>query len=544
MRLKLAFTCLAVGAAVGMAQPPDFGGFGGPGGRGGRGGPGGPMMQSRKLLEKFDKDGDGILNAAERKAAREAIASEPNGGGRRGPFGGPRAAENVPPGPRLAPDAVKKYKDEPLYDANVLRTLFLEFEDADWEQELMDFYKSDVEVPAKLTVDGKVYPNVGIHFRGMTSYIAVAKGKKHSINLSMNFVNKDQRLNGYRTLNLLNSNSDPTYLRTILYQYVARQYFPAPKANYVRVVINGESWGAYVNVEQFNSDFTQENFGSTKGARWKVIGSPGGQGGLAYKGEDAAQYKRSYEIKTKDDPKSWADLVRLCKVLNQTPPEQLEKALEPLLDVDGALRFLAVDKVMINNDGYWVRSSDYSLYEDPKGRFHVIPQDANETLREVEMMGGRGRGGQAPTGERPSGVKLPPFTGADDPEKALLYSLMKVPALRAKYLSYVRDIADKWLDWNRMGPLARQFQAVVAEDMKTDNRKLDSTENFTAGLTKDRAEAAGGPGGPPDFPGFGFGGRGGRGPGGDAPQLSLKSFIEQRRSYLLELDEVKSAAKI
>jgi hypothetical protein len=106
-----------------------------------------------------------------------------------------------------------------------------------------------------------------------------------------------------------------------------------------------------------------------------------------------------------------------------------------------------------------------------------------------------------------------------------------------------------------MGPLVRQLQAVVAEDMKTDNRKLDSTENFTAGVTKDRAEAAGGqggpdgPGGPPDFPGFGpppgrFGGRGGRGPGGDAPQLSLKSFMEQRRAYLLGLDEIKSAAKI
>jgi len=108
---------------------------------------------------------------------------------------------------------------------------------------------------------------------------------------------------------------------------------------------------------------------------------------------------------------------------------------------------------------------------------------------------------------------------------------------------------------------------VVAEDMKTDNRKLDSTENFTSGLTKDRAEVAGGPGGPgapvgpgapPDLPGFGpppggfggpggpggFGGRGGRGPGGDAPRLSLKSFMEQRRAYLLELDEVKAAAKI
>src|SRR3954453_16578801 len=113
MRLKLTFTCLAAGVAVALAQPPDFGGgFGGPGGPGGRGGRGGPMMESPKLLEKFDKDGDGILNSAERKAARESIASEPNGGVRRGPFGGQGPAENVPPGPKLTPDGVKKYKDE------------------------------------------------------------------------------------------------------------------------------------------------------------------------------------------------------------------------------------------------------------------------------------------------------------------------------------------------------------------------------------------------------------------------------------------------
>jgi hypothetical protein len=41
-------------------------------------------------------------------------------------------------------------------------------------------------------------------------------------------------------------------------------------------------------------------------------------------------------------------------------------------------------------------------------------------------------------------------------------------------------------------------------------------------------------------------GRGGMGgPGGfDAPQLSLKTFVEQRRAYLLALDDVKQAAKL
>ena len=86
-------------------------------------------------------------------------------------------------------------------------------------------------------------------------------------------------------------------------------------------------------------------------------------------------------------------LIRLCKVLNETPPEKLEKALAPLLDIEGALKFLALDKAVINNDGFWTRASDYSLYEDLNGRFHLIPWDANETFREPERMGRRGGAG-------------------------------------------------------------------------------------------------------------------------------------------------------
>ena len=222
---------------------------------------------------------------------------------------------------------MKTYTNEPLYDLQTLRTLFLEFEDADWEKEMADFYHTDIDIPARLTVDGKVYPDVGVHFRGQSSYSTVPEGRKRSLDVSLHFMHDDQRLNGYRSLNLLNSNADPTFLRTVLFQYVARQYIPAPKANWVRVVINGESWGVYVNTQQINADFTQEWFKSTKGARWKVPGSPGARGGLAYLGDDPAAYKGSYEIKSKDDPKSWAALINLCKVLNQTPPAQLEKAL-------------------------------------------------------------------------------------------------------------------------------------------------------------------------------------------------------------------------
>ena len=133
------------------------------------------------------------------------------------PFGG-RGFAPGSPGQRLSPDAVRTYRDEPFYDTSVLRTLFLQFENADWEKELADFYNTDVDVPAVLTVDGREYRDVGVRFRGMSSFAFVPEGSKRSLNVSIDFADDDQRVLGYRTLNLLNANSDPTFVRGVALQ--------------------------------------------------------------------------------------------------------------------------------------------------------------------------------------------------------------------------------------------------------------------------------------------------------------------------------------
>jgi len=272
-----------------QGQPPGPGGFQGPPpfGPGGLGG-------ERPLVAKFDKNGDRRLDTTERKAARESLAAEParGGFGRRG--GGPGGFGRggmAPgsPGLKMAPADVKSYPaSTPLYDLGALRTIFLQFENADWEQELAAFNNTDVEVPAIATVDGKAYRNVGVHFRGASSFMMVPEGSKRSLNLTFDFVDEKQMLYNYRTLNLLNANGDPTFVRAVLYSEIARQYIPAPRANYIRVVINGESWGVYVNAQQFNTDFTRDYYKTTRGARWKVPGNPGGRGGI----EDVVVRKR------------------------------------------------------------------------------------------------------------------------------------------------------------------------------------------------------------------------------------------------------------
>jgi hypothetical protein len=503
------------------------------------------MQEDRKLLEQFDKDANKRLDKDERAAAREFLKANPGQqrggppggfpGGRRGGFG-PREEETdspATPGARISPADVKPATGS-LYAADTLRTIFLDFENADWEAELEAFHGTDVEVPATLTADGKSYPGVGVHFRGMSSYMMVSAGKKRSLNVSLDFTEKRQRLDGYKTLNLLNSNGDGSFLSAVLYSHIARQHLAAPKVNLVRVVINGENWGVYVNQQQFNKEFIQENFRTSKGARWKVRGSPNGQGGLDYIGDNVDDYKKRYDMKSGDDD-DWKALIKLCKTLSETPADQLEAAVSPLLDVESVLWFLALDCGLLNSDGYWIRASDFSLYRDKEGKFHLIPGDMNEAFRTPEgpgfggPRGGRGPGGprQGQPGEAPrpqaaapqgGGVELDPLTGLDDAKKPLRSKLLAVPALRDRYLKNVHTLAEKDLDWKNLGPVVAGYRELAGKEVAADTRKTSTTAEFE-NLTSDEPKEAEAP------RGFGH------------SSMPLKTFAEQRRAYLLSLPE-------
>lgn len=545
---------------MGRGGPPGFG-------------PGGPR-EDLKIVKDFDRNEDGWLNREERDQARKVVQSTNEG--RRGfgpPGGGPRGLRNrepAVPGRKLSPDEVEKYPNTTLYDPAVLRTVFFEFENEDWERELEEFHGTDVDVAAKMIVDGKTYPNVGMRFRGMSSYGMVPTGFKRSFNVSIDMADKDAKLYGYKTLNLLNSSGDPSFMSTVLYSHIASQYIPVPKANHVHVVINGESWGIYVNVQQFNKDFLSEHFDSTKGTRWKVSGSPGGDGGLRYLGEDLDQYKQRFEMKSNDGKKAWTSLVVLSRTLNESPIDELEYELEPMLDIDATLRFLALDVALVNSDGYWTRASDFSLFLDKDGKFHIFPHDMNEAFQSGHGPGGmggpplggrgfapppRGVGGagrnefpprpgddrerfardrdnfRGPDGEGPrsgrsgfrgpggggggpghGGVDLDPLVAIDNPRMPLRSRLLAVPSLRKKYLQYVHEIAEKSLDWNQVEPVLSRHVALIQNEVALDSRKLDSLEAFQQSTSPSSLNEAN-------------------------ADRSLRSFFEQRRKYLLDYRE-------
>ena len=445
------------------------------------------------LLARFDRNNSKRLERPERDSARAFLSAHPE---LRPPMRTQMLPATGTPGARVSPRDVTRYPASvPLYAPDAIRTVFLTFEHTDWEREVADFWHTDVEVAATLEVDGHTYRDVGVSFRGNNSFHMIPDGLKRSFSINLDTWRK-QDLLGHTSLNLLNANQDPTFLRSVLYLDIAREYIPAPKANFVRVVVNGESWGLYVNQQTFSKQLVEEQLGASGGTRWKSPNNSLG-GGFNYLGENLSAYRRWYEQKGKDDTTAWRALANVTRVLTTTPTAQLEAALAPLMDIDEVLRFLAVDITLVNGDGYWNDGSDFNVLRGPDGRFRALPHDANEAFR-----------------ARGNGASPDPLVALADTNKALRSRLLAVPTLRERYLRYVADIAERQLNWASFGSRVARYVALIADDVARDTRKTTTLDAFRAGV--DTA--------------------------GTSP-VSYRSFADRRRAAILSHPEVAAVRK-
>ncbi len=207
-------------------------------------------------------------------------------------------------------------------------------------------------------------------------------------------------------------------------------------------------------------------------------------------------------MQSADNDASWQTLIAVTKALAETPTDQLKRAIEPLLNVDGALRYLALDMIVMSGDGYWQFGSDFNIYVDAKGVLHILHHDTNEAFT-TYASGGRGSARDA---------AADPLGFMDDPNKALRNKLLLVPEYRERYLRYIRDIARDALDWAKIEPRVNAWRALIREEVEADTRKLYTTEEFTAAT---------------------FGSE------PTPPPSTLKGFILARREYLLSHPAIK-----
>ncbi|HLP84994.1 MAG TPA: CotH kinase family protein [Phycisphaerales bacterium] len=357
-----------------------------------------------------------------------------------------------------------------LYDPATLRTINITFTQPNWEALLRANYASETNLEGSITVDGVTYPQCGIRIRGNTSYTALPAGsQKFSIKVELDWINPDQEIMTYDTLNLNNSFRDPTFCREVVYNNFVAQFIPNPRANHVLVTINGANWGVYANVQQPDKRMLRDYFTNADGVRFRCPNNPNGPG-LRYNGATQSGYT-GYEMQEPGgfaDP--WAKLIEVCNSLTNEPLATWQN-MDQKFAIDPSIWSVVMENMLTDDDSYVNKGADFMIYRDPlDGRTHLLQRDANETFTL----------NWAPTFN---------FTATTKP--FLSRTINGVPENRARYFSHYRH-AKQYLNWAYFEPLFTAQRNLIDAHVQADPKKIYTYANFTQNFTSNVTLSAGG----------------------------------------------------
>ncbi|MCP5092629.1 MAG: spore coat protein [Gammaproteobacteria bacterium] len=253
-------------------------------------------------------------------------------------------------------------------------------------------------VPADVYYNGKQWYRVGIRFKG-NSTLQGSWGQgilKLSFKMDFDEFEDDypqvdnQRFYGFKKFSLKNNYDDQSFLR----EKVAADVFAkaglavSHTAFYTLYVDHGngpEYFGLYTLVEEVDGEVLDTQFSSDDGNLYKPEDF-----GASF--VDGSFSEIDFEKKTNEDEEDWSDILALFAALHDetvsTDPATWRANLEAVFDVDGFLKYLAVNEIIQNWDSYGKMTQNYYLYNDPEtSKLTWIPWDHNEALQ-VGKQGG------------------------------------------------------------------------------------------------------------------------------------------------------------
>ncbi|MCA9682828.1 MAG: CotH kinase family protein [Myxococcales bacterium] len=128
---------------------------------------------------------------------------------------------------------------------------------------------------------------------------------------------------------------------------------PAPCANNARLMVNGEYYGIFTNIEKLDEAYLERAWADPSGNLWK---------------------RASWELKTNVDT---ANNARLSALRDATTLATIEQ----YLDLERSLLVFAAEAAIPDSDGMWAGGLNYYFYDDPiSGQFQLLPWDLDNTF--------------------------------------------------------------------------------------------------------------------------------------------------------------------
>ncbi len=352
---------------------------------------------------------------------------------------------------------------------------------------------------------GEMLQNVGIRYKGNATYMVASRSAKRSLKIDFDRFKDQQNFHGARKLNLNNEVMDPSKSHEALAYAVFRAAgVPASQTAFaeVRLTVPGkydaEYLGVYTVIEQVDKTFLKSHFKNATGLLLKPEGIPG----IVYLGEDPAVYAKPYNAKSSEgSPEEWRRLMEFARLVNRADDDQFRQEIGKYLDIDGFVRFMAVNVMLSSMDGVLGgMGHNYYFYLSPDtNRFVFFPWDLDITLGGFPMFF---------TPEQQADLSIEhPHMGRNQ----LIDRLLAMPEVKEAYRASLRQLAEEVFRGDQLRNEIAAVEAVLKDPVARDKKAAD-----------DRRE-----GGP-----FAIGP-----PGMSGPPMPVRTFVEKRAaSVLAQLD--------
>ncbi|MBE0663696.1 MAG: CotH kinase family protein [Bacteroidales bacterium] len=269
--------------------------------------------------------------------------------------------------------------------------------------------------------------DIGFRLRGNTS----RHSQKKSLKVSFNTFISGRKYHGVEKLNLNGEHNDPSVIRARLVWDIFNQSKVAvPRSNHVRVYINGNYYGLYINVEHIDENFVKSRFGNNDGDLYKCLWPAD----LDYLGSNPNLYKlehsgrRVYDLKIQEND-DYTLIAEFINTLNNTTISQLPCELEKIFNVQDYLKIAALDILTANWDGYIFNKNNFYLYfNTDTGLFEYIPYDVDNSFG-IDWFNVNW-----------STRNIYSWNPSSSSEKRALYSrIMQVPEYKAQFTYYLKQ---------------------------------------------------------------------------------------------------------
>jgi spore coat protein H len=285
-----------------------------------------------------------------------------------------------------------------------------------------------LQVPAQIDLEGKSR-DILVRYSGQTSINHTKKS------FTVEFLDGDTYL-GHRFYVISAQYGDPTGLNPFIgFHAFAQAGLQTPHVEAAALYLNREYRGLYFLIEPIDEDFFRKRgqrlgsfYEATRAnAHFSFAGGYDVRLGFENQGET-----RTY----------FGDLERIIEALDGSTADELPSRLEPLLDVESYLSYLAVSVLFHNYDGYF---NNFRMHRQrPTDRFTFIPWDVDHLLE------------SHPTRST--------IWGANE----LSQKLLAVPAYRQRYRQILLELMDQKLTPESLDELLDETAAKINQAFAAD----------------------------------------------------------------------------